>query len=253
LINNNASTLSRKFSYENKFLLEKLKLNRIKTIAFDADDTLWINETFFRDAEDQFCALLEDYLPYEECHKRLFEMEMRNLPLYGYGIKPFGLSLIEAAIEITEGEVSIETIQELIAMAKAMLAAPVQLIDGIEGVLEQLSQKHKLVVATKGDLLDQERKLEKSGLAKYFHHIEVMSDKQPKNYLKLVKHLDIKPESFLMVGNSLKSDILPVLEIGGNAIHIPFHTTWVHEQIDYEVVHDNFRAFDKVDDILKIL
>lgn len=228
-------------------------IDKIKTIAFDADDTLWINETFFRDAEDQFCALLEDYLPYEECHKRLFEMEMRNLPLYGYGIKPFGLSLIEAAIEITDGEVSIEIIQKLIAMAKAMLDAPVQLMEGIEVVLDTLSQKYRLVVATKGDLLDQERKLEKSGLAKYFHHIEVMSDKQPKNYMKLVNHLDIKPESFLMVGNSLKSDILPVLEIGGNAIHIPFHTTWVHEQIDYEVVHDNFQAFENVEELLKAL
>lgn len=228
-----------------------LTLDRIKAIAFDADDTLWINETFFRDAEDQFCALLSDYLPYDECHKRLFDMEMRNLPLYGYGIKPFALSLIEAAIEITDGQVSIEIIEQLIALGKEMLTAPVELIDGIAEVLETLSRKGvRLVVATKGDLLDQERKLERSGLTQYFHHIEVMSDKQPVNYEKLINHLDIEPNEFLMVGNSLKSDILPVLDIGGTAFHIPFHTTWIHEQIDHEIDHELFRSFTKVSEIL---
>ena len=229
-----------------------LQLDQIKAIAFDADDTLWINETFFRDAEDQFCALLTDYLPYEECHKRLFEMEMRNLPLYGYGIKPFALSLVEAAIEISEGQVSIEIIEQLIALGKEMLSAPVELIEGIGMVLDTLSRKGlKLVVATKGDLLDQERKLERSGLTEYFHHIEVMSDKQPANYQKLINHLDVQPNEFLMVGNSLKSDILPVLEMGGTAFHIPFHTTWVHEQIDHEIEHENFRAFTQVSEILE--
>tara|TARA_R110001632_G_scaffold230700_1_gene368402 strand:- start:307 stop:1020 length:714 start_codon:yes stop_codon:yes gene_type:complete len=229
-----------------------LHLDQIKAIAFDADDTLWINETFFRDAEDQFCALLTDYLPYEECHKRLFEMEMRNLPLYGYGIKPFALSLVEAAIEISEGQVSIEIIEQLIALGKEMLSAPVELIDGIGMVLDTLSRKGlKLVVATKGDLLDQERKLERSGLTKYFHHIEVMSDKQPANYQKLINHLDVQPNEFLMVGNSLKSDILPVLEMGGTAFHIPFHTTWVHEQIDHEIEHEHFRDFTQVSEILE--
>ena len=186
-------------------------MKTIKAIAFDADDTLWVNETFFRDAEDQFCALLNDYLDYDDCQKCLFEMEMRNLPLYGYGIKPFALSLVEAAIEITDGAVSIEIIQKLINLGKEMLAAPVELINGVEVVLKALSEKgYRLVVATKGDLLDQERKLAKSGLEKYFHHIEVMSDKQPANYQKLVSHLDIEAHEFLMVGNSLKSDILPV-------------------------------------------
>ncbi len=223
---------------------------QINTIAFDADDTLWVNETFFRDAEDQFCTLLNEYISFEECQKRLFEMEMRNLPMYGYGIKPFTLSLIEAAIEITEGHLPIAIINKLIAMGKEMLEAPVQLINGIEEVLYTLSRKHKLVMATKGDLLDQERKLEKSGLADYFHHIEVMSDKQPANYKKLVKHLDIDPSSFLMVGNSLKSDILPVLEIGAYAFHIPFHTTWIHEQVTEEVVHPNFKQLKTAQELV---
>ncbi len=217
-------------------------MKNIKTIAFDADDTLWVNETFFRDAEDTFCKLLGDYIDYDNCQKRLFEMEMRNLSLYGYGIKPFTLSLIECAQEVSQGEVSNAIISEIIDLGKDMLNAPVTLLPHIEDVLEELSKKYKLVVATKGDLLDQERKLEKSGLSKYFHHIEVMSDKQPANYLKLIKHLDIEPASFLMVGNSLKSDVLPVLEVGSYAMHIPFHTTWAHEQVDIEVSHERFMS-----------
>ncbi|WP_339845205.1 HAD family hydrolase [uncultured Dokdonia sp.] len=228
-------------------------MNNIHTIAFDADDTLWVNETFFRDAEDEVCKLLSPYIDYESCQKRLFEMEMRNLSLYGYGIKPFTLSLIECAQEVSEGKVTNEIIASIIDIGKEMLNAPVDLIDGIEEVLEKLSDKYKLVVATKGDLLDQERKLEKSGLSKYFHHIEVMSDKQPANYLKLVKHLDISPDTFLMIGNSLKSDVLPVLEIGGHAFHIPFHTTWAHEQVDIEITHERFKSFGTSSEILKHL
>jgi putative hydrolase of the HAD superfamily len=228
-------------------------MNNIHTIAFDADDTLWVNETFFRDAEDEVCKLLSPYIDYESCQQRLFEMEMRNLSLYGYGIKPFTLSLIECAQEVSEGKVTNEIIASIIDIGKEMLNAPVDLIDGIEEVLEKLSDKYKLVVATKGDLLDQERKLEKSGLSKYFHHIEVMSDKQPANYLKLVKHLDIDPTSFLMIGNSLKSDVLPVLEIGGHAFHIPFHTTWAHEQVDIEITHERFKSFGTSSEILKHL
>ncbi len=225
----------------------------IKSIAFDADDTLWVNETFFREAETDFCKLFESYLPFEECNKRLFEMEMRNLPQYGYGIKPFTLSLIECAIEITEGKVTSEEIYKIISIGKRMLNAPVELIDGIEEVLKTLAKNYKLVVATKGDLLDQERKLVKSGLSTYFHHIEVMSDKQVPNYLKLIKHLEVAPENFLMVGNSLKSDVLPVLEMGGNAFHIPFHTTWEHEKIDFEIKHDRFETFENAREILKKL
>ncbi len=227
--------------------------NHIKSIAFDADDTLWVNETFFRDAEDEFCELLKEYISYEECQKRLFEMEMQNLPKYGYGIKPFTLSLIEAAIVITNNKVSIAIITKIIELGKKMLDAPVVLLDGIEEVLSMLSRKHKLVVATKGDLLDQERKLDKSGLARYFHHIEVMSDKKPKNFEKLVNHLDIKPQEFLMIGNSVKSDILPVLDIGAYAFHIPFHTTWLHEQVTDKIQHDNFKELSNASELLYLL
>lgn len=230
-----------------------MPLQNIKVIAFDADDTLWVNETFFRKAEEDFCALLEGYMPKEEANKLLFDMEIGNLPLYGYGIKPFTLSLIEAAIVVSKGTMPIELVQKLIDIGKEMLEAPVELIDGIEITLKELSKKYRLVMATKGDLLDQERKLIKSGLEKYFHHIEIVSDKTEKHYKKLVKHLDIQENEFLMVGNSLKSDILPVLNIGAHAFHIPFHTTWAHEMINEEINHPNFRSFTKASDLLQVL
>lgn len=230
-----------------------MNLDNIKVIAFDADDTLWVNEPYFRKAEADFCKLLKDYLPEDTCNKILFEIEMQNLPTYGYGIKPFALSLIEAAIKISENKIPIETISKLIEIAKKMLNMPIELIDGIEETLENLSKKYRLVMATKGDLLDQERKLVKSGLEKYFHHIEVMSDKQPRHYQKLVKHLDIFPNEFLMVGNSLKSDILPVLEIGSFAIYIPFHTTWEHEKVSGEVKHDNFIELKEASELMQKL
>ena len=228
-------------------------LGQIKVIAFDADDTLWVNETFYRDAEVQFCELVKEFMPTDESFKILFDTEMRNLPAYGYGIKPFTLSLIEAAIEVSKGKVPVSTIEKLIALGKQMLEKPVELLPGIEETLKSLAKTYRLVMVTKGDLLDQERKLEKSGLASYFHHIEIVSDKTPKQYLKLVQHLDIEPPEFLMVGNSPKSDILPVLEIGAHAFHVPFHTTWVHENVEHDRNHPQFKSFEHVQDILEFL
>jgi len=228
-------------------------LTAIKVIAFDADDTLWVNETFFRKAEEEFCELVSDYMSKEEANKKLFEIEMQNLGLYGYGIKPFTLSLIEAAINITGGKMDISLIEKLIAKGKQMLQEPVELIGGIEETLQYLSKKYRLVMATKGDLLDQERKLIKSGLEKYFHHIEIVSDKTEKQYKKLVDHLDIKASEFLMVGNSLKSDIIPVLNIGAHAFHIPFHTTWVHEMYTGTIENEKFKSLKKSSELLQYL
>ncbi|WP_130286999.1 HAD family hydrolase [Aquimarina brevivitae] len=230
-----------------------MSLQSIKAIAFDADDTLWVNEPFFRTAEEEFCELLAEFMPRDKANQLLFDVEMRNLPLYGYGIKPFTLSLIEAAIEVSKGNVNIALIEKLIAKGKEMLDYPVDLIDGIEPTLATLSKKYRLVMATKGDLLDQERKLIKSGLEPYFHHIEIVSDKTEKQYTKLVKHLDVQPEEFLMVGNSLKSDIVPVLNIGAYAFHIPFHTTWAHEVYEGKIENDKFRSFEKATDLLEVL
>ncbi len=225
----------------------------IKVVAFDADDTLWDNEVFFREAEDRFAALFEDYLPYHTIQRELLKVEIQNLNLYGYGIKAFMLSMIETALDITDQKLKPETLHKIIAIGKEMLDKPVTLLDGIEDVLKQLHGHYRLVVATKGDLLDQERKLKKSNLLSYFHHIEIMTEKADEDYQKLIKHLDIAPEAFFMLGNSLKSDVLPVLNLGGHAAHIPYHTTWSLEKIDHEIVHPNFYQFSKIHEILPLL
>ncbi|MCZ4245537.1 HAD family hydrolase [Pedobacter punctiformis] len=224
--------------------------NKITVIAFDADDTLWVNEPYFRETETQFAGLLEDYLPHHSVTAELYKTEIANLPLYGYGIKGFMLSMIETVLRISEGTVNPVIISKAIQLGQEMLNKPVELLDGVEEVLKALFGRYKLVVATKGDLLDQERKLKKSGLDHYFHHIEIMSDKQEKDYLKLLKHLDCPADEFLMLGNSLKSDVLPVLAIGGHAVHIPYHTTWVHEHIDYSIEHANFYQMESLSDVL---
>jgi len=224
--------------------------NQITVIAFDADDTLWVNEPYFRETEEQFAGLLEDFMPRHGILSELYKTEIANLPLYGYGIKGFMLSMIETAMRITSGKIDPIMVSKAIELGQEMLNKPVELLDGVEEVLKALHGKYKLVVATKGDLLDQQRKLTKSGLDHYFHHIEIMSDKQEKDYQKLIKHLDCKPEEFLMLGNSLKSDVLPVLNIGGHAVHIPYHTTWIHESIDHTIEHPNFYQMESLAEVL---
>ena len=182
----------------------------IKVIAFDADDTLWVNEPYFKEIEERFCDLLEDYLPRHTLVKELFKTEIDNLALYGYGVKGFVLSMIETALRISNNTLNVEVIGKALDLGKELLQKNIELLDGVEHVLQSLKGKYRLVVATKGDLLDQERKLKKSGLEHSFHHIEIMSDKQEADYSKLIKHLDIHPSEFLMLGNSLKSDVLPV-------------------------------------------
>ena len=224
--------------------------NRISVIAFDADDTLWVKEPFFRESEEKFSRLLAAYESESQVMTILFETEIRNLALYGYGIKGFMLSMIETILTVTEHKATPELFERALAIGKEMFDKPVELLPGVEEVLKKLYGKYRLVVATKGDLLDQERKLKKSGLHHYFHHVEIMSDKQESDYEKLVKHLDCPVNEFLMIGNSLKSDVLPVLAIGGNAIHIPFHTTWLHEHVEDEIVHNNFYQMTALADIL---
>lgn len=224
-------------------------MKAIKVIAFDADDTLWVNETYFNDAEKQFCILMENYLSHQSTSAILFEKQINNLPLYGYGIKGFVLSMIEAASHITNGTINIKATDHILRIGKELLTKPVELLDDVESTLQNLQGHYKLVVATKGDLKDQHRKLHKSGLGSYFHHIEVMSDKKEIDYQKLLKRLEVQPEEFIMIGNSLKSDVLPVLEIGGHAVHIPFHTTWAHERIDFEIKHPKFKTLKKLSEI----
>ena len=225
----------------------------LKVIAFDADDTLWINEPYFQETEKKFCALLEDYLPQHTLAKELFKTEIQNLPLYGYGVKGFMLSMIETGMRISDNTLNIEVLSKAIQYGKELLEKPIEMLDGVEDALKALKGNYRLVVATKGDLLDQERKLKKSGLEHYFHHIEIMSDKQEADYLKLIKHLDIQPAEFLMLGNSLKSDVLPVLAIGGHGVHVPYHTTWAHENVEHNVEHPNFRSVQNISEILPYL
>ena len=225
-------------------------MKEIQVIAFDADDTLWVNEPFFQETEKKFCDMLEDFLPHHSVSRDLFTIEIQNLPHYGYGVKGFILSMIEAAITITEKRIGVEAIEKILALGKELLDKDIELLDGVEDVLAALQGKYKLVMATKGDLLDQERKLNKSGLAKYFHHIEIVSEKQEPEYRKLIKHLDILPHQFLMIGNSLKSDILPVLNIGGHGFHVPFHTTWEHEKVEAIIEHDNFKQLTIIREVL---
>ncbi|WP_405299884.1 HAD family hydrolase [Kordia sp.] len=227
-----------------------MKYTTVKVIAFDADDTLWVNETYFRDAEHKFAKLLSAYETENTIDQELFKMEMKNLATYGYGIKGFVLSMVESAIELSNGKISNKVLSEILEIGKQMISMPVELLDGIEEVLEELSKKYRLLVLTKGDLLDQERKLEKSGLTKYFHHVEVMSDKKEKNYSDLLEHLQIDVNEFLMIGNSLKSDVLPIINIGGKAIHVPFHTTWLHETVSPNEESD---AYDVVKNITEVL
>ncbi|MCF6318062.1 MAG: HAD family hydrolase [Proteobacteria bacterium] len=226
----------------------------IKVIGFDADDTLWVNETYFREAELEFGQLLQQYETINQIDQELFKIEIGNLPIYGYGVKGFVLSMVEAALKISNHQISNKNLDAIIGIGKNMLNKPVELLDGVVETLQTLSKTHRLIMATKGDLLDQERKLEKSGLLKYFHHIEVMSDKKPSDYEKLLSHLDIQPHEFLMVGNSLKSDILPLVELGAHAVHVPFHTTWQHELVCQSEIQDlDYRTVDNITDIIKFI
>ena len=226
---------------------------KFKVIAFDADDTLWVNEPFFQETEKKFHQLMEDYLPAHSVAKELLKIEIVNIDIYGYGIKAYILSMVEAALHISEKTVSLDVIEKILEYGKEMLDKPIELLDGVEDTLKALHGNYKLVVATKGDLKDQHKKLHNSGLGHYFHHIEVMSDKQQIDYTKMLKRLEIDPSEFMMIGNSLKSDVLPVLQIGGHACHIPFHTTWLHEQIDHTIEHENFREMKSIRELVQLL
>ena len=203
-------------------------------IAFDADDTLWHTEHLYSDAEARFGQLLAPYGVTGQIEDKLFGVESANLRFFGFGIKSFALSMIETAIQLTEGRISGQDVQRVIDLAKNMLSAKVELLDHAEETLAQLAQEFPLMIITKGDLLDQESKIERSGLGQHFKHIEIVSDKNPASYAALLARHHLRPEGFLMVGNSLRSDVLPVLAIGGQAVHVPYRLTWAHERVSPE-------------------
>lgn len=225
----------------------------IQVIGFDADDTLWVNETYFLETEQKLRLLLAPYVDGETVSAELFRTESRNMPLYGYGVKAYILSVLETAIRITGGKVPASVLEQILALGKEQLTKPVELLDGVEETLNALVGRYRLIVVTKGDLLDQEQKLRRSGIEHLFHHVEIMSDKTDREYRLLLKHLDIRPEEFLMIGNSVRSDILPPLELGSYAVHIPYHTTWEHEKVDEPVVNPLFFTVDSLWDIISLL
>ena len=200
-------------------------------IALDADDTLWHNETLFQATAREFAALLARYHPPEWIQERLFATEMKNLRHFGYGIKGFTLSMIETSIELTEGRVTGGEIKTILGWSHGMLQAPIALLDGVRETIEALAEEHRLMLLTKGDLFDQESKLARSGLGEHFSAVEIVSEKDVRTYAKVMARHGLAPERFLMVGNSLRSDVLPVLDAGGAAVQIPYVTTWAHEQV----------------------
>ncbi len=219
----------------------------VDVIAFDGDDTLWHNETLFSVTQEKFRALLRPYVDEAEIDASLLATEKRNLALFGYGIKGFTLSMIETAIEVSGGRVETVEIQRLIDYGKAMLDHPLELLDGVEDIIEPLRQNYRVMLITKGDLFDQESKIARSGLADLFWKIEIVSEKDPETYRRILRTHDVAPDSFLMVGNSVRSDILPVLEIGGRAVHIPYQVTWEHENADpLAAAQHAFRTLDSL-------
>ncbi|WFE85226.1 HAD family hydrolase [Parabacteroides chongii] len=225
----------------------------IQVIGFDADDTLWVNETYFLETEQKLRLLLAPYVDGETVSAELFRTESRNMPLYGYGVKAYILSVLETAIRITDGKVPTNVLEQILLLGKEQLSKPVELLDGVEETLNALVGRYRLIVVTKGDLLDQEQKLRRSGIEHLFHHVEIMSDKTDREYRLLLKHLDIQPEEFLMIGNSVRSDILPPLELGSYAIHVPYQTTWAHEKVDESVVSPRFFTVDSLWDVISLL
>jgi putative hydrolase of the HAD superfamily len=200
-------------------------------IAFDADDTLWHNEPLYRGAQHQVLDILAHYHDRDWIERQMYETEIRNLEHYGYGIKGFTLSMIETAIELTEGRITGAEVGRIIELTREMFKAPVELLDGVEETIKRLGAAHDLMLITKGDLFEQQAKIARSGLADHFSKIEIVPVKISETYQSIAVKHEINPHRFLMIGNSIRSDILPVLEMGGRAVHIPYETTWEHEVV----------------------
>ena len=226
---------------------------RITTIGFDADDTLWHNESIFEDAHRRYCELLARWHDAATVERTLFATEMRNLELFGYGIKSHALSSIETAIALTHGAISADEIRAILDLAKGMLDHPVDLLEGAAEVVPALAEHHRLVLITKGDLRDQERKVRKSGLERFFAHIEIISEKDTTIYRRIFDRHGIKPAEFLMVGNSLKSDVVPAIEAGGWGTFIPHPLTWALEHAETPAEATRFRQIERIDELTRVL
>ena len=218
----------------------------ITTVGLDADDTLWHNETIFRLTQARFLELLGAYADTDTTEARLAEVERRNLRLYGYGIKGFTLSMIETAMELCEGEAPASVVREILAAGREMIAHPVETLPGVDETVAQLAETYRLVLITKGDLLDQERKLAASGLGELFAAVEIVSEKDRGTYDRVFARHGTGADEAVMVGNSMKSDVLPALEAGAFAVHIPYHVTWAHELADAPSGHARYGALEAI-------
>ena len=219
---------------------------KLATIAFDADDTLWENEAFFRMTQDRFADLLADYTERDHLAGRLLAAERRNLGQYGFGIKGFVLSMIETAIEVTDQSVPASVIAELIAAGQEMLRHPIHLLDGVEETVRALAEQHEILLVTKGDLLDQERKLAQSGLGDLFDGVEIVSAKTPEVYAGIFARHNVAPEAAMMVGNSMRSDVIPVVDVGGWGIYVPHGLVW---EIEHAEPPQNAPRFHELPDL----
>jgi putative hydrolase of the HAD superfamily len=226
----------------------------IKVLAFDGDDTLWHNESRFSVTQGELRELVRRHVPDADVDSHLFEVEMRNLSLYGYGVKAFTLSMIETAIQLTDGRIPAADLHVILGWGKRMLTAPTELLDGVEAALRSAGGRYSLLLITKGDLFDQESKLARSGLGDLFSGVEILSDKTAQSYRAVLARRDIKPEEFVMVGNSLRSDIVPVVAMGGRAVHIPYEVTWHHEHVpDDSLPSDGWYRLDTIAGLSRLL
>ena len=222
----------------------------IKVLAFDGDDTLWDNETHFHLTQTEFRDLLKRHVPDADVDARLFATEMANLSLYGYGIKSFTLSMLETAISITEGRIPAGDLEVILGWGKRMLQEPTELLDGVTETLREMANRYSLLLITKGDLFDQEGKLARSGLAELFTGVEILSDKNVDSYRRVLNRRGISLDEFVMVGNSLRSDVVPVVEMGARAVHIPYHLTWDHEHVDEDSLPD--QGWHRIDSLRQL-
>ena len=225
----------------------------ITAIGFDADDTLWQNETFFRITEKRFTDLLSGHGDHDHIVSRLLEAERRNLEFYGYGIKGFTLSMIETAVDVTEGQVPASVIAEILAYGREMLRHPVETLPHVRETLEQLADDYRIILITKGDLFDQERKLAQSGLGDYFDGVEIVSEKTPETYARVFARHGDGPERAMMVGNSLKSDVVPAIAAGSWGVHVPHELTWVLEHVDAPEDDPRFRRVEHLGLLLPLI
>jgi putative hydrolase of the HAD superfamily len=225
----------------------------LDAIAFDGDDTLWHNEGLFSMTQERFRALLADWVSPEELDARLLETERENVAVYGYGVKGFTLSMIESAIEVTNGNVDADTIYRILSFGKDQLRHPVELLPGVEATIDALAGRYRLMLITKGDLFDQESKIARSGLADHFDVIEVVHEKEPDIYRRVLRRNTIDPAQFLMVGNSVRSDVLPVLELGGRAALVPYHLTWELEVAEPPREHDGYWELEHISQVPELV